>query len=686
MFRITVAALALALALPARAEEAVLPLADEILVTATRFIENARELPVNSTVLTREEIERSPTTSLPEILSQQAGIGSRDLFGNNASDSTIDLRGFGADAGQNTLVLVDGRRMNDIDLSGVVWSSIPLSAIERIEIIRGGASVLHGAGAVGGVINIITRTPLNRPDEAEVGARLGSFNSQAWQASGNLVGEHSGVTLAANRYRSDGWRDNNENRQDSFYGNARWTFDQGEISFKLGADTQNQGLPGARLVQPSAGLNELAIDPEGTSTPFDWGSRDGLQGGLSGEFDLPFGELVLDLDYRNKAQESYYDFGGFPDYRKTGLDMWSFSPRIKMPLAGWGLKHELILGLDLDLWKYDLRTSNAPANIVQPINRVQADQRDAALYANDHVRLSEDLSVTAGARLESFRFITDDNFDPGAPGAAFGSGAPPGRQSVRQTAWELGLRYRVAPLDAFYAKAGRSFRFATVDEVYEFSPSFTHAFQFLKPQTAQDTEVGWETGSGKLGGRAAIYFSRVEDEIHLDPYATGIGNTNLPPLRRYGLELEGRGSLGALDLSATYTLTYAQFTGGTFSGINLAGKQVPLVSRHKAAVNATWGMTAQTRLTGSVCYVGSQFMDNNEPNTLGARIPAYTLLDAKLEHRLHNWTFALSLANLLDEKYYTYAVRSTNALTPDRYAAYPLPGRHAWASAEYRFK
>ena len=72
----------------------------------------------------------------------------RDLFGNNAAASTVDMRGFGAAAGQNTLILLDGRRLNDIDLSAVDWSALPLSAIERIEIVRGGSSVLHGSGAV----------------------------------------------------------------------------------------------------------------------------------------------------------------------------------------------------------------------------------------------------------------------------------------------------------------------------------------------------------------------------------------------------------------------------------------------------------------------------------------------------------------------------------------------------------
>jgi iron complex outermembrane receptor protein len=364
--------------------------------------------------------------------------------------------------------------------------------------------------------------------------------------------------------------------------------------------------------------------------------------------------------------------------------MLTLSPRVKVPIETGLVKHELAMGLDLGLWNYDLRISNSPSNIAQPINHVQADQQNAAIYANDIVHLREALNLSVGARLEHFRFKANDSYDPGASGADFGSGALPGHQSEGEYAWELGLRYRLTPRQTLYGRAGRSFRFATVDEVYEYTPSFTRAFQFLKPQTAHDAELGWEMGSGKQGGRAALYFSRVKDEIHLDPYGTGIGNTNLPPLRRYGLELESRHSMGAVDLSASYTLAYAGFTGGDFNGVNLAGKQVPLVPRHKLALNASWRMSEHTALTGSANYVSKQFMDNDEPNNLGVKIPAYTLLNAKLEHRLGNWTLAVALNNLLDEKYYTYAVRSQ--FVADRYAAYPLPGRHGWASAEYSFK
>lgn len=680
------AASTLALVLSTSAVAADLPvyIAAPIVVTSSRFEEPLGGQSANLTVITRKEIEQNPSATLPEILADYAGIGVSDLFGNNASNSTVDLRGFGAAAGQNTLILIDGRRLNDIDLSGVVWSALPLAAIERVEIIRGGASVLYGAGAVGGVINIITRSPLGKPDEASIAARIGSFDTHDLQLYGNLTGKQTGLSLAANLHRSDGYRVNNETRQDSLYGDARWKLSSSELVLKFGADTQDQRLPGARVVQPSIGLNQLASDRRGTSTPLDWASRDGWQLGLTGNHKMEQGEATVDLAYRNKIQTSYFDFGGFPDYRRSDLDMLSLSPRVKLLFDSGAVSQEWIAGVDLGRWDYDLRTSIAPSNIGQPINRVKAEQRNTGLYVRDQIQLNPALSMNFGARTEWFRINAQDTYDPAAPGAFFGSSAPNGQQHEREYAWEMGGRYRVAPNHVLYAKAGRSFRFATVDEIYEYSPAFSHEFQFLKPQTAHDAELGWEMGSAVQGGRAALYYAKVKDEIHLDPYTAGIGNTNLPPLNRYGLELEGHTGWGPITLTGAYTLAYARFTGGVYNGQSLDNKNVPLVPRHKLAINLTWKLDNATRLLASTNYVSTQYLDNDEANSLGVKIPAYTVSDIKLDHKIGNWTLAVAVNNIFDEDYYTYAVRSS--FTPDRYAAYPLPGRSGWISAEYQFK
>jgi iron complex outermembrane receptor protein len=98
-----------------------------IIVTATRDQKNT-----GTQIIDSGQIRQSPARTLPELLSFEAGIFSRSLYGNNATRATIDIRGFGATAAQNTLILVDGRRLNDVDLAAVEFSTIPLANIERV--------------------------------------------------------------------------------------------------------------------------------------------------------------------------------------------------------------------------------------------------------------------------------------------------------------------------------------------------------------------------------------------------------------------------------------------------------------------------------------------------------------------------------------------------------------------------
>ena len=113
-----------------------------VVITAPRFPEEIRRLPASVTVITEEDIRRSAARTLPELLSSEVGITMKDFYGNNAAYTSIDLRGFGATGSQNTLILLDGRRLNDFDLSGVQWPAIPLASIERVEIVRGAGGVL----------------------------------------------------------------------------------------------------------------------------------------------------------------------------------------------------------------------------------------------------------------------------------------------------------------------------------------------------------------------------------------------------------------------------------------------------------------------------------------------------------------------------------------------------------------
>ena len=112
-------------------------------------------VPNQVTVITEDEIKKSGKTELVDVLSDIAGVTFRSY--STGAEAQVSMRGFGENSYGRVQVLVDGRSLNNPDMSGLNWQSIPLSSIEKIEILDGPSAVLYGSGAVGGVINIITK-------------------------------------------------------------------------------------------------------------------------------------------------------------------------------------------------------------------------------------------------------------------------------------------------------------------------------------------------------------------------------------------------------------------------------------------------------------------------------------------------------------------------------------------------
>ena len=666
------------------------PADEEVVVTASRYPQSAAKLPANVTVISREDIARSAARSLPELLSAYPGVQMRDLYGNNGAGATVDLRGFGATGSQNTLILVDGQRLSDIDLTTVQWSAIPLPAIDRIEVIRGAGAVQYGDGASAGVINILTRSPLAKGTSAEASLRAGSYNTWETRLAAGFSNGTFGINASAYQYASDGYRANNRNEQQNLGASLRWAGDDTTLDVRAGTDRRDLRLPGARRIQPSTRLDEYVADPRGAQTPLDYASRDGAQLGATLSRRVGDAEVSLGADTRSKLQRAYYDFSGFPSSRDDNLEMRALSPRARIPFALGGWRHTLTLGGDFQSWRYDSRRSPRIENLGQPVNRVRVGRDNNALHVQDTVSFGA-TELVVGARRERAKYTGTDTRDTTAPGAAGATEAAPVAATQTQRAWELGVRHAISAPWSAYARAGRSFRLVNVDEIYENDTAFRAQFQLLRPQHALTHEAGLDWRAGPSRARLALFRTDVRDEIHLDPFTTGVGNTNLPPSRRQGAELEGAWQ-AARDWRFTlgYTHTDARFLQGTLPGsafaigtnLDIAGKRVPLVPRHKLSLGAAWDASAATRATLQVTATSRQVMDNDEPNTLAAGIPRATFADAKLTHELGWGRAALAVNNLFNEKTYLYAVRS--AFTADRYSVYPLAGRTLWASLELR--
>jgi iron complex outermembrane receptor protein len=168
----------------------------------------------------------------------------------------------------------------------------------------------------------------------------------------------------------------------------------------------------------------------------------------------------------------------------------------------------------------------------------------------------------------------------------------------------------------------------------------------------------------------------VDNEIHFNPIT--FSNVNLPPVRRYGAEIEGRWRLTErLSAYANYTHSVSKFREGPF-----VDNDVPLVPRHSANVGAAWEFLPRTRLNAAVTYVGEQIFDGDEANTFGRKMPSYTLVDMKITNEVHGWLFSAGVKNLFNEKYFSYGF-FTGFPT---FSAYPAPERSLFASAQYTFR
>ena len=658
-----------------------------VVITAPRFPEEIRRLPASVTVITQEDIRKSAARTLPELLASEVGITMKDFFGNNAANTSIDLRGFGATAAQNTLILLDGRRLNDFDLSGVQWPAIPLASIERVEIVRGAGGVLYGDGATAGIVNIVTRSPLTPGKSLELLGRVASYDTLEGQVYASHGGPRFGINGSVYGYESDGYRENNRNEQQNNTLNMRWAVGDGALDLRFATDSQDIRLPGGRFVQPSIGLDEYTTDRRGAATPLDYASRDGTRGRLS--FMQHFGdaEFSISLDARDKDQRSFFDQGGFPTYREDDLELRSLTPRVKLPVG----RQTLVFGFDLHQWRYRSDRTDRPENVSRPTNRVSVDQDTAGIYLLDTIALTPATIVAAGWRSERAKYDATDVVDPTAPGCFFCSAAPAVQETQNEHAWELGLRHEFTRQWAGFARTGRAFRFSNAEEIYESDATFAPQFQILRPQHSRTYEGGAEWRNGGRALRATLFRIDVFDEIHLDPFTTGVGNTNLPPSRRQGLEIDGKGKFKNFTFSAAYAYTDAEFLEGTLQGspfaigtnMPIAGKTVPLVPRHKLNLGLAWDIAARTQLSAAFTAVSEQVLDNDEPNTLDHRIPAYYVTDLKLTQSFSWGRLAATVNNLFGEKYYDYAVRS--AFTPDRYSVYPLPERAVSLAVEVRF-
>ena len=663
-------ALGLVFASPLHAESLPKYVGDTIVVTPTRFEDSAARNPGNVIVITRQDIEQTPATSVPDLLAGTVGTTVTPLYGALGIDASVSLRGSGSGGTttSNTLILLNGQRLNPVDSGSIDWSLIPLSSIERIEVMPGSGTVLYGDRSSGGVINIITK---KSADARYVSAGVGSYGLRELSGQTGWTAGSTDGSLYFQYGASDGWRTNSNQERYSLGGRANFLNETGKRAYvDLAAFRENLGLPGGLWSAEYAG------DPTQSRHPHDSSDRRGFRIRPGFEIDLsPDVRLDADLVFSRDERSGYSDpTNPVEQTRELWRDFVSFSPKFRIRHWLGGLRNQATVGFDYYRGTTDTLTSPTGHQAYTQA----ATQTSNAVYAQNITDLSERLALTLGLRSQRLEQSASQSAYTaywGGPQAAMS-----GHSVDTREAYEVGLAYRADDWKV-YGRVGTSYRFPNTDELYGLDPiTYDPVFAFgLRPQHGTTYEIGG-TRSIALGSLGfSVYRQDLKDEITSDPNG---GNMNIPRTRRLGTELSANLKLAdALRGSLGVTLEDADVRGGTY-----AGRDLPLVPKVQASAGLTWSKTAAVAYSARLNYVGNRRYGDDYANAAGY-LAGYTKLDLLASWRVGDWRIDARILNATDRKYAAYGGYGFNSTTLayDTFY-YPADRRTFGVNARYDFR
>ena len=619
---------------------------DEVIITATRQEEKLSSIPANVTVINEAQIKNSTAINIPDLLRTQVGVLVNDVQGNKRNYS-VDLRGFGETAALNTLVLVDGRRINQPDLSGADWTLISLNRVERIEIIRGGrGSVLYGDNASGGVVNIITKKGKEFEAEAEVlGGSYDTFKigASAGDSYGNLFLSVSGSYLD-----SDGYRDNSRTEAKDIGTNMDiYIGDRMIVNLSGDYHKDDTGLPGA--IKKSE--FEQGVSRTDTIHPEDFSEVEDYYFKATPEI-LFFNDsrFKLDFSFRNRDSLFFSSFSGGTYEGNTQIETVAVSPQLILKEKIYGFNNSLTIGIDVEDAVEDITNTTFYLGFPS-VGNYELEKKSYGYFIHDEIYLLDSLAISGGYRYDRAEF----GFKPSTPDSS----------KMSEDLYTAGINYNFNKETNVYLGFSHSFRYPVLDEAFSF---FTNTIDTdLQPQTSDDYELGirhYFTESMF----ANINFFRIdtEDEILFDPASGLFGeNVNLDgKARREGVEVSLTKTFEWVTLGGSYTFTKATIESGKYEG-----KDFPNVPEHQFTLNTLFSLPYGFSLAVNGSYVGERSFISDFADTFDDQ-EDYFVLNTKINYRWKNLNAFLNVNNITNEEYSEYGVIGG---FPIEEAFYPSP-------------
>jgi len=626
-----------------------------IVVQASRANLPAQALPMNVQIVTADDIAKSGQRTVADVLQKQAGLPIHN-FSDNPTTAAVSMRGFGENSHGRVLILVNGERLNNADMSAPNLMRIPVESIKRIEILHGPQTVLYGDFAEAGVINIITDTSIDAQPKTTIAASAGSYDTYSTHLSkSGVFDDDVSYFASADWNKTGGYRDNGDYESYNLDASVKkhWG-DAGSLSISSFYHDSEYGLPGA------LSWKQFKADPRQTTSPNDQADFDTWGVGLGGSAKIgDDGRLDANLTASRRETDSRWVGDSYRTFRTSDTDTYAFTPRYTLDDEIAGHENRLTVGTDV---RFDTSSIDSYGQSYgYPYSHAwDYDRTSLAGYAKDEFFLAEKLSLAVGARSERFmNRITKANGDADS-------------YSDVENACDAALLYRPQEDIKLFTRIARYYHAPFVDEVVGWSGAPNTD---LVPETGYNFEVGSELLLAKewtLGLTA--YELDTSHEIYYNP--TTYSNINAPDdTRRRGVESSLRwtrdrvGSFGVI-----YDYVDASFTEGLYDG-----NSVPLVPNHTFTVNGEVYVVSEVALLGSVHYVAEQYSGSDFSNT-ATTLDDYATLDLAVRYEpafLKGMMLLAGVDNVCDKDYAYCSYYGSSY--------YPAAGRTWKLCASYSF-
>jgi iron complex outermembrane receptor protein len=647
--------------------------------TGSRLNLTPLETPASVQVIPGEAIRERGQQSVSDAVTQNAA-GFTSLAAPGNGGTSLAARGF---AGHGSVMqLYDGTRL--YVGSGTVTFPFDTWSAERIEVLRGPASVMYGEGAIGGAVNVVPKKPTDYfTGEAEVG--IGTDGLKRFGVgAGGPINERLSYRFDASGIQSDGWLDRQGDFDSVAVSGALKYKATSDLSFTLSHDSGNQsplryfGTPlvnggiadGTRFKSFNVDDSEVRYRDNWTQFKTEWTPSDAFA------VRNTVYRLTSDRHWRNVESYTYQPATGkvrLTDYLEIYHDQEQvgnrFDATVRANLGG-GVKNELVAGFDVNRIEFR-HTNNSPYNTTgthivdlfdpEPgffdhtsptIPGFESETSQYSLFAEDRLELSKQFSVVAGIRLDR---PTIDRTDLRNPAASF-------EKEFSDVTWRAGAVYTLAPGLAFYGQ------YATAVDPVGGLITLNQSGSQWELATGRQIEIGvkQEFWRGRGEWTLAGYDIEKKNILSRDP--------DDPTITRQIGQQSSRGIEASLALQLTDTLRYegnaaileAQYdVFRSAAGVDFAGNRPTNVPEQLANSWLTWAFLPKWEARAGVQWVGSMYGD--DANKL--KRPDYTVVNLGLDYDVTDKSkVALRVYNVFDEMYALSGGSTEWQLAPPRSA------------------